>query len=246
MSAMTMKKNNHPTDSNSFFHPGPRYAALTPDQIAKAKKIWQARENARNSTGPLTEEGKRIAAQNARKHGYAAATFVLDEEDKEAYAMHLDAYFQSLNPGNQLECDYVRRVANAQWRYDRLTNIETGLLDLEVSLQGPNIDGRLANIELRHYLAIGFMERVKADNALELCRRYLSSAARDCDRAIKMFYLIKGDRLRDESTTRETAAEEEEAAAKLTNKPTKPGAPNEPTPITKNPAIQQPKPPART
>ena len=229
MSAVTNNNGNHPTNSNSFFHSGPCYAALTPAQIAKAKKVWQAGENARLSTGPLTEEGKRIASQNARKHGYAGATFVLDEEDKQAYAMHLDAYFQSLNPGNQLECDYVRRAANAQWRYDRLTNIETGLLDLEVSLQGPNIDGRLANIELRHYLAIAFMERVKADNALELCRRYLPAAARDCDRAVKMFYLMKAERLRDEATARETA----EKVAKATNKPIKPQTPNEPA---QNPA----------
>jgi hypothetical protein len=35
---------------------------------------------------------------------------------------------------SQPDYDTVRRVVNAQWRYDRLISIETGLLDLDLRL----------------------------------------------------------------------------------------------------------------
>jgi hypothetical protein len=117
---------------NHYFEANP-YKSLTPEQVAKCKKTWQAIENAKRSTGPVTPEGKAIASQNARKHGFAGAQVVLKEEDKEAYKLHVDAYFASFNPVSQAECDTIRRAAWAQWRYDRLTAIETGLLDLEIA-----------------------------------------------------------------------------------------------------------------
>jgi hypothetical protein len=160
---------------------------LTPEQVEKAKKAYQARQNAQKSSGPKTEEGKRIAAQNARKHGYASAAIVLTDEDREAYDLHLDSYLASFKPVTQVECDHIRRAADAQWRLDRLTSIETGLLDLQFD-----------NIEFHHYLAITFLEKVKSGNPLDLCRRYQSAAARDSDRAIKMFLILKNDRLKDE------------------------------------------------
>jgi hypothetical protein len=171
---------------------------LTEEQIEKVRKAFQARANAKHSTGPRTEQGRRIAAQNARKHGYAGAQLVLEEEDQEAYEMHLDSYFASFNPVTQAECDYIRRAAEAQWRLDRLTSIETGILELELDFRYVEIDANLENVELRHYLAVTFIERVRSDNALELCRRYQSGASRDGDRAVKMFLTLKNERLKDE------------------------------------------------
>src|SRR5436190_4769347 len=127
---------------NHYFEASP-YKTLTPEQIAKCKKTWQAIENAKKSTGPLSPEGKAKAAQNARKHGFASARVVLHEEDRQAYDLHLDGYFASFHPVTQAECDTIRRAAWAQWRYDRLTAIETGLLDLEIAHQGPFADAFL-------------------------------------------------------------------------------------------------------
>ena len=122
---------------------------LTQQQFDKAKAAWANRDAARRqaaadgSTGPVTPEGKAISAQNARKHGFAGAKMVIDEEDQTAYDAHLDSYRDSFAPGNQVESDTVRLAANAMWRVDRLTSIETGLIELEMAHNAPQIDAFL-------------------------------------------------------------------------------------------------------
>jgi hypothetical protein len=171
------------------------HAQLTPEQSEFARKIAAAREASKLSTGPRTEEGKAIASKNAVKHGFAGSVMVIDDEDKEAYEMHLDAYHRSFRPIGQPECDAVRLIANAMWRIDRLTSIETGLFELEASFHAPHIDALMQNLSLHHYYAIAFKEQIGDSNPFELCRRYLSSAQRDFHRAIVTFNLLKENRV---------------------------------------------------
>jgi len=212
---------------NHFLNVNP-YGHLTEEQRETVRRAWQARVNARKSTGPRTEEGKQISAQNARKHGYASARVVLLEEDQEAYDLHLDSYFQSFRPVTQVECDYVRRIADAQWRLDRLCSIETGLLDLEYNYVRPFADVIFDpnDIQYHHYLAIAFLEKVNSDKALDLCRRYQSAASRDADRAIKMFLTLKAERIKDEKAAVQPAHKSQKTQS----------VPNEPTPAPQHPA----------
>lgn len=168
---------------------------LTPEQSEFARKIAAARAASKLSTGPTSEEGKAISSKNALKHGYAGSTIVIDDEDQEAYNLHLDAYHQTFQPIGQPERDSVRLAANALWRIDRLTSIETGLFDLELSHNAPHIDAMLQNLDIHHYFAIAFKEQIKDSNPIDLCRRYLSSAHRDFHRAITVFNLLKANRI---------------------------------------------------
>jgi hypothetical protein len=167
------------------------------EQFNRARQAYINRKNARNSTGPTSEEGKQKSSQNARRHGYAGATVVIDEEDREAYNAHLESYIQTFHPVSQPECDSVRRAANAQWRYDRLISIETGILDLDLTVEAPIIDAKvLGTPELHHRLAFGFLANIgTGTNALDLCRRYLNTAQRDIERSIKLFYFLEKNRV---------------------------------------------------
>ena len=169
------------------------FEQLTPEEFDLAIKANQNRENAKASTGPKSPEGKAAAAQNARKHGFAGATVVIDDEDKQAYACHLDAYFDRFLPIDQVEADTVRRAANSMWKYDRLTTIESTLLELETEHQTPLADIALENPEPRHRWTLAFKEQ-SGERSLELCRRYLSGLQRDFDRAVNMFYKLKKER----------------------------------------------------
>jgi hypothetical protein len=172
---------------------------LTPDQFERARQAYINRKNASKSTGPTSEAGKKRSAQNARRHGYAGATVVIEEEDIIAYNAHLTAYFLTFQPVSQPECDTVRRAANAQWRYDRLISIETGLLDLDLSFEAPIIDAKvIGEPEHHHRLAFAFLAHIQTGtNALDLCRRYLITAQRDIERSIKMFYFLQKNRTPD-------------------------------------------------
>ena len=67
-----------------------KFAAIDPtrgfdqEEIKSVTQFMAARDA---STGPVTEEGKRISALNARKHGFAGAQPVIDDEDKESYSL---------------------------------------------------------------------------------------------------------------------------------------------------------------
>jgi hypothetical protein len=148
-------------------------------------------EAARHATGPTSPQGKAISAQNARKHGFAGATMVIDDEDRPAYNAHLEGYIQAFQPQNQPQHDAVRLAANAMWRIDRLTTIESHLLDFEVAWNRPFTEANLAGLQDTHHLTIAFLQHTQSSNALDLCRRYLSSAQRDYQRAISAFEKLK-------------------------------------------------------
>ena len=153
------------------------------------------------ATGPRTSEGRAAYLQAARRRGYAGAAVILDEENRQAYDDHLDSYAQAFHPVTQPECDSVRRAADAQWRFDRLTSIETALLDLDVSYESPIIDGKvLGTPELHHRLALSFLSHL--DNTgrgpFEFCRRLLTAAQRDLEQSVKFFYYLQDRRSQDD------------------------------------------------
>ena len=165
-------------------------------QLNNVQEAIAARTAAKQlATGPISEEGKHTSSLNARKHGFAGAQLVIDEEDRPAYDLHLESYVQAFQPANQPEADAVRLAANALWRVDRLTSIETALFELETAFYRPFNDANLDNLEPRHLQAIAFMQHVDGSNALELARRYLSSTQRDLQRALDIFFKLKENRV---------------------------------------------------
>jgi hypothetical protein len=224
---------------------------LTVEEFDRAKAAHDNRQNARLlSTGPRSPEGKAKSAQNARRHGYAGATVVIDEEDREAYNSHLDSYLQTFNPVTQPECDSIRRAAYAQWRYDRLISIETGLLDLDLSLAGPTIDSKVYGDEEHHHrLALEFVAQVSGPDGsrggsspLELCRRYLTTAQRDIERSIKFFYFLQKNRMASAPAVAPTATEQPSKQSEL---PQNQVEPNELARATRKPVQSMENPPAK-
>ena len=96
--------------------------------MATEKQIQANRNNAQNSTGPRTEEGKSRVSQNALKHGLLARDAVLPGEDPADFEAQLAALEADIQPQGALECELVRQLADAQWRLRRLTRIESGYL----------------------------------------------------------------------------------------------------------------------
>ena len=91
-------------------------------------QIKANRNNAKKSTGPRTEEGKKRAAKNALKHGLLARDTVLPGENPADFDRQLSALEADIQPANSLEFELVRQIADAQWRMRRLTRLETGFL----------------------------------------------------------------------------------------------------------------------
>jgi hypothetical protein len=95
------------------------------------RQIEANRRNARLSTGPVTEEGKRRSRQNAVRHGLTAETVIDTLEDAEDYAAFEMAVTADYDAQSAVERELVLRLASLLWRLRRATSIESGLFKIQ-------------------------------------------------------------------------------------------------------------------
>ena len=95
------------------------------------RQIEANRRNARLSTGPVSEEGKRKSRQNAVRHGLTAETVIDALEDAEDYAAFEMAVTADYDVQSAVERELVLRLASLLWRLRRATAIESGLFKIQ-------------------------------------------------------------------------------------------------------------------
>lgn len=94
------------------------------------RQIEANRRNARLSTGPTTEEGKRKSRRNAVRHGLTAETVIDALEDAADYAAFEMAVTANYDACTAVERELVLRLASLLWRLRRATAIESGLFKM--------------------------------------------------------------------------------------------------------------------
>jgi hypothetical protein len=99
--------------------------------MSSFRQIDANRRNARLSTGPVTEEGKRKSRQNALRHGLTAETVIDALEDAEDYAAFEMAVTADYDAQSAVEREIVLRLASLLWRLRRATAIESGLFKIQ-------------------------------------------------------------------------------------------------------------------
>jgi len=99
--------------------------------MSSLRQIEANRRNARLSTGPVTDEGKRRSRQNAVRHGLTAETVITSLEDAEDYAAFEMAITAEYDAESAVERELVLRLASLLWRLRRATAIETGLFEIQ-------------------------------------------------------------------------------------------------------------------
>jgi hypothetical protein len=100
--------------------------------MSSLRQIQANRLNARFSTGPVTDKGKKRSRQNAVRHGLTAETVIGMLEDAKDYAAFEMAVTSDYDAQSAVERELVLRLASLLWRLRRATAIETGLFELQV------------------------------------------------------------------------------------------------------------------
>jgi hypothetical protein len=95
------------------------------------RQIEANRRNARLSTGPVTDEGKKKSRQNTVRHGLTAETVIDALEDSEDYAAFEMAVTADYDAQSAVERELVLRLASLLWRLRRATAIESGLFKIQ-------------------------------------------------------------------------------------------------------------------
>jgi hypothetical protein len=127
------------------------------------RQIEANRRNARLSTGPVTEEGKRRSRRNAVRHGLTAETVIDALEDAEDYAAFEMAVTADYDAQSAVERELVLRLASLLWRLRRATAIESGLF----------------KIQARHLLQFRQRHRAHQDRQTIIDTMYRNAVAED-------------------------------------------------------------------
>src|SRR5579871_4701532 len=99
--------------------------------MSSLRQIEANRRNARLSTGPATDDGKKRSRQNALRHGLTAETVINALEDAEDYAAFQMAVIDDYDVQSVVERELILRLACLLWRLRRATTIETGLFRIQ-------------------------------------------------------------------------------------------------------------------
>ncbi len=88
------------------------------------------RANAAKSTGPKTEEGKKISSHNALKTGLTGRTVLLPTDNVADYQAHLASIEERYQPATDEERFHAQNIAHIEWRILRIPTLETAFLAL--------------------------------------------------------------------------------------------------------------------
>ena len=108
------------------------------------------RDNAQQSTGPRTTEGKQRASLNATRHGLTSQVVVLPHEDMRAYQAFLQEALQLWAPINIHEQRLVQRLVDTDWRLNRCPSLEHALFALGSDQAGEINDENLQAQAILH------------------------------------------------------------------------------------------------
>jgi hypothetical protein len=127
--------------------------------MSSIRRINASRANGARSRGPITEPGKQISSQNARRHALLARCVVLQNESPEAFESVLNEHLERFQPADGVEFGIVEEMVAAWWRMRRAWTIETSLLSEAFDVPEPGDGPRLLaaafkNIDDSHGLAL--------------------------------------------------------------------------------------------
>jgi hypothetical protein len=102
-----------------------------------------------------------------------------------------ESYLLQFSPRNQVEADLVDQMIAARWRLERLWNIETSLLDLELVKQRPQIEEEYEVIDDDLRLALAFSSLSDNSRTLALLNRYEARMQRTYRSALESLHTLR-------------------------------------------------------
>jgi hypothetical protein len=99
----------------------------------ESKRAFANRENARKSTGPRSEEGKRVSSANALDWGFWSEKALIAGEGEAEFAKVRASLLASMNPEGGLESLLAERITLLAWRWlQRVPRVEAELFALQL------------------------------------------------------------------------------------------------------------------
>ncbi len=104
------------------------------------KQLEANRRNAQRSTGPRTEEGKKVAALNARRHNLTGQVTAMTDADRIMHDAFSASIVENLAPEGAMEIQLAQRIATDSWRLNRISAVEDNLFALGHNAKSDEIE----------------------------------------------------------------------------------------------------------
>ncbi|HEY3742988.1 MAG TPA: hypothetical protein VGL53_24245 [Bryobacteraceae bacterium] len=162
----------------------------------KEKRAMQARINGAKSKGPITPDGLAKSSKNAIRHGLTANEHtLLEAEFADEYEEVYNAFIADLRPATKAELRLVEKIANIDWRAERLVMMETCVLNLETDLNGMQILERFERIDGIGLVVEAWKHSMSASHCLELLRRYMGTLQNEFNALLSNYFKLEARRL---------------------------------------------------
>ena len=96
--------------------------------MSSQQQIDANRQNAQNSHGATTPEGKQRSSLNATKHGWTGQTLVLSPDEQAPYAQFVKDYFEEWTPFDVTTRQLTQQLADAHWSLHQIFVQQSNLL----------------------------------------------------------------------------------------------------------------------
>ena len=156
------------------------------------------RQNAEQSQGPTSEQGKKRSSLNALRHGLTARVVVLPSEDMAAYRAFSKEITESLDPQTPVERQFAQTIADNQWRINRIRSIEDGMLAAGHSEAAGNFDTNHTEVHAAMTPARAFRENSQAFVNLSIYEQRLHRSMKEALRQLKELQTERRERQKTE------------------------------------------------
>ena len=156
------------------------------------KQLEANRRNAQRSTGPKTEEGKKVAALNARRHHLTGQVTTMTEADRIMHDAFSAAIVENLAPEGAMETQLAQRIATDSWRLNRISAVEDNLYALGHSAKSDEIETEDPEIHAAMTAAKVFKAESKQ---LQLLTLYDQRINRNIQKNVAMLQALQSARL---------------------------------------------------
>jgi hypothetical protein len=158
------------------------------DSAVSSRRSETARRNGARSRGPITEEGKRRASQNALKHGMYSPDVLLPNESETELNQLRDEYFAEFSPVGPAERHEVETMTVAEWRIRRFRSMETARLRNEMKEVPRKLSDCISAVALaRDVNRVG-------PGGVQAIYKFEPACQRDYDRALRRLFDLQKHR----------------------------------------------------
>ena len=156
------------------------------------KQLEANRRNALRSTGPKTDEGRKVAALNARRHHLTGQVTTMTEADRIMHDAFSAAIVENLAPEGAMETQLAQRIATDSWRLNRISAVEDNLFALGHSAKSDEIETEDPEIHAALTAAKVFKAEAKE---LQLLTLYDQRLNRSIQKNLAMLQALQAARL---------------------------------------------------